>query len=198
MISTSILAIDWHSAGLKRCSLARLASKLWSMITPAAKMPELPEAAGAVGIVKRRSRSDASAAEDHVRSPDGRLCRLCHKPDSSPDPVVSSQFRKWHYAPVQGRTSGTFCYYCARVWMSRFRHKFTTLGALVTGCGADSTLFQSFLQLVSELITKCAEAGSHLPAFKRESGIQSDIHAFQGGLVQNRRSHHKHPKKNRC
>ena len=36
-----------------------------------------------------------------------------------------------------------------------------------------------------------------LPAFKRESGIQSDINTCQCGLVQNRHNHHEHTKINR-
>ena len=88
---------------------------------------------------------------------DGRLCRLCGLADNSADPLAEAlglqEPRWWGVAPQDNKTVGTFCGYCMKVWVARYRKtKGWSLGVLAEKCGVDQNLQSQFLNFLKMLI----------------------------------------------
>jgi hypothetical protein len=143
-------------------------------------------AASEVAESIRRGRSfrglgrSQKASRDAVATviPDGRSCNLCRAKDDSPDPIVAVEFRKWGYAPENGKNVGNVCYYCMRVFTCRYKIKMTCKG-LVQKCGVDEQEHATFMELLKLCIEKFKESGSRdmqlsLPAAPVLSERQSD------------------------
>ena len=90
---------------------------------------------------------------------DGRLCVLCGFADNSPDPVFSSQHRKWGYAARTGKQQGRHCYYCVRVFESCYKCNMS-ISALVTLVGSDPAEMHTFRGLLELCVNHVSEMGT--------------------------------------
>ena len=90
------------------------------------------------------------------RFPDGRQCKLCNCSDSDWDPLDREPvYMWWGYLPdAQGCTRGDVCYYCVRVHLGRYKHKWsiTALIEKVGGSADELKKFKAFRKLAIEVI----------------------------------------------
>lgn len=102
----------------------------------------------------------AEAVEQHF-SPDGRGCDICKEKDSSACPVFPRRFRRWFYPPMNGKTQGSICWFCGRVWKGKFKFAFATTTLYVEAVGGSNELREEHIALMKVLIEACSKAGTY-------------------------------------
>ena len=95
---------------------------------------------------------------------DGRVCGGpgCGMSDTSVDPVnpqTTRVFGSGHRSPKSGKWLEIQCWYCLRVFTSRYKTTYTTWKAFVEACGTNKQLFDLFKGLGATLIEHCIEMG---------------------------------------
>ena len=55
-------------------------------------------------------------------NPDGRECVLRGTSDKDRDPVwITLPGRRWGYPPINNKNQGQTCWFCYRIWLSRYK-----------------------------------------------------------------------------
>ena len=91
------------------------------------------------------------------------MCRLCHKYDTSEDPVCDAfPGRKWGYPiRIPGQVNeGLTCFYCMRVWEGRYKvHTKIKIVDMPKYLGASQERYQLFHHYVDKVIKRLKEVG---------------------------------------
>ena len=92
---------------------------------------------------------------------------MCENPDTSPDPSVPASTgitRYWCQGKrdKKGRNIGKYCWYCLRLFDSRYKSRFGKIKAFKDKVGTDTDLHKIVTTLLEELIEKCIEVGGAL------------------------------------
>ena len=93
---------------------------------------------------------------------DGRICPACKNSDESPDPSSSTRTRIFGdgvRSPKAGKWIGRPCFYCYRVFRSRYKKEYGALEKRVAQLGVDKEMYDMTQDLLKELISKCAALG---------------------------------------
>ena len=100
---------------------------------------------------------------------DGRCCDgVCGAKDTDPDPSVPASTgiaRYWCQGkrdPVTGKNIGKYCWYCLRIFDSRYKSRFGGVKKWSEGVGKDADLHNIVTSLQDQLVEKCIEVGGAL------------------------------------
>jgi hypothetical protein len=145
---------------------------------------------------RRSNRSDASESASArggdrtvAACPDGRKCKTCTYHDNDDDPVAKrfceklSQVWKdvfeycwWgHPQDKNGKTMGSYCGYCVKIFNARIKHRKLTMVAWEAELGANEEGLKKHIALVDVCIQKLVENGGKRSFRLNWEGVEKEL-----------------------
>ena len=124
-----------------------------------------------------KSEADSEPSKDETNgcklvaviwTPGGRECILCGISNKAQDPVWESlPGRRWGYPPVKNKNQGQVCWYCYRIWLSRYKVQLNlTLAKLPAFLGREpenKQQLKAYLEALIEVLQKDQEKAAQIP-----------------------------------